>query len=200
MAERNGVVRGPRDRRRDERRTRIVDAAMRLFARDGYEGTAMAAIAAEAGVSRRTLFRYYPAKSALATAHWDGIIEEFIRLLEERPRDESSAEAMMQALLVWIGKLSIPQLLALSDLPASTPELRAHRLEKYSFIEQAFAEIAHLRRGEDILTAKVLATTVVQIWRLAYEEWLASGRPGHVQDVAVTAFGALKSVGFGVAK
>ena len=40
----------------------IVDAAMHLFARRGYAATTVDEIATAAGVGRRTLFRYFPAK------------------------------------------------------------------------------------------------------------------------------------------
>lgn len=165
---------------------------MRLFARDGFEATTMSAVAAEAGIGRRTLFRYYPTKQSLAGAHWDGMTEEFLRLLEERPAAEPVAEAMMQALLAWIGKLSLEQLMALSDLPARTPELRTHRLEKYAHLERAFAEIAHRQRGGDGLASRVAATAVVQVWRMSYEDWLEAGRPGHVREIAAKAFLALR--------
>jgi len=48
----------------NKRRTRraIAEAAMTLFARDGYEPTTVDAIAESAGVSRRTFFRYFPSK------------------------------------------------------------------------------------------------------------------------------------------
>ncbi len=40
-----------RHRRSRETRARILDAAGRLFVRDGYQATTMAGIAAEAGVA-----------------------------------------------------------------------------------------------------------------------------------------------------
>jgi TetR/AcrR family transcriptional regulator len=43
----------------------ILDAATRLFGAKGYEATRTAEIAAEAGVTERTLFRYFPSKEKL---------------------------------------------------------------------------------------------------------------------------------------
>lgn len=48
-----------------ERRRAIVDGAGRVFARDGYEGASMADIAREVGVSKGTLYNYFPSKAAL---------------------------------------------------------------------------------------------------------------------------------------
>lgn len=43
----------------------IASAALRLFARDGYERTSVDAIAAEAGVSKRTIYSHYGDKQNL---------------------------------------------------------------------------------------------------------------------------------------
>src|SRR3954462_11685557 len=43
----------------------IVNAATQLFGEKGYEGTRTADIASTAGVTERTLFRYFPSKEKL---------------------------------------------------------------------------------------------------------------------------------------
>jgi TetR/AcrR family transcriptional repressor of mexJK operon len=49
------------------KRAQIISAARRLFVRDGVERTSMDAIAAEAGVSKRTVYDYYGDKHGLLT-------------------------------------------------------------------------------------------------------------------------------------
>lgn len=44
---------------------RIAEVAARLFARDGFKGVSMAALAREAGVSKAAIFHHYPSKEAL---------------------------------------------------------------------------------------------------------------------------------------
>ncbi len=53
---------GPRAR---AKRDQILDGARRVFLRDGFAATSTDVIAAEAGVSKRTLYAYYPSKEAL---------------------------------------------------------------------------------------------------------------------------------------
>ncbi len=48
-----------------EKEAAILRAATRLFGDKGYAGTRTAEIAARAGVTERTLFRYFPSKQAL---------------------------------------------------------------------------------------------------------------------------------------
>ncbi len=49
----------------------ILDAAETLFVRDGYRATTVAAIAAEAGVSARTVYVAFESKSGVLRALWN---------------------------------------------------------------------------------------------------------------------------------
>ncbi|MEA2176884.1 MAG: hypothetical protein QOG77_181 [Solirubrobacteraceae bacterium] len=51
-------------------RRAILDAAQRLFERDGYAASTMAAIAAEAGVSAKTVYLAFESKSGVLRALW----------------------------------------------------------------------------------------------------------------------------------
>jgi AcrR family transcriptional regulator len=52
-------------RRRQQTRAEILHAAFELFAKHGYESVSMDTIAAAAGVSRATLFNYFPQKELM---------------------------------------------------------------------------------------------------------------------------------------
>jgi len=60
----------------EQTRRAILDTAMRLFRRDGYERTTMRAIAKEAGVSIGNAYYYFGSKEHLVQAFYDGIQEE----------------------------------------------------------------------------------------------------------------------------
>jgi AcrR family transcriptional regulator len=49
----------------------ILDAAQRLFERNGYGATSMPAIAEEAGVALKTIYVYFDTKAGLVRALWD---------------------------------------------------------------------------------------------------------------------------------
>jgi AcrR family transcriptional regulator len=52
----------------------ILDAAQRLFVRQGYAATTMAAIAAEAGVSLKTVYLAFETKSGVLRALWNVLL------------------------------------------------------------------------------------------------------------------------------
>ncbi|MFP5219166.1 MAG: TetR/AcrR family transcriptional regulator, partial [Actinomycetes bacterium] len=52
-------------------RERILDAAGQCFAEHGVTGTSMAQVAAAAGCSRQTVYRYYADRDALRAAFVD---------------------------------------------------------------------------------------------------------------------------------
>jgi AcrR family transcriptional regulator len=57
-----------RQQNRLNRERAILDAALTVFAAQGYSGTTMDAVAAEAGVTKPTLYSYFPSKEGLFQA------------------------------------------------------------------------------------------------------------------------------------
>ena len=73
MADRVKTRRYESPRRREQAeatRRQILEAAQRLFERQGYAATTMAAIAAEAGVALKTVYVAFETKSGLLRALW----------------------------------------------------------------------------------------------------------------------------------
>ena len=57
----------------DDKRARLLDAALDLFETRGFDGVAVPEIAAKAGVATGTIYRYFKDKGALVNAlyqHW----------------------------------------------------------------------------------------------------------------------------------
>ena len=82
---------------RQERRARIVSAAMELFGREPYAAVQMDDIARVAGVGKPTLYRYFPAKDALFLAASDHVLAELeaeltAALAVTRPAEETLAD------------------------------------------------------------------------------------------------------------
>lgn len=83
---------------KEEVRERIEDAALRAFADGGYEGTTMADIAREAGISTGNIYRYHESKEALFRSVLpDAFVRRLRSLLRERleaARGEKDVDAL----------------------------------------------------------------------------------------------------------
>jgi AcrR family transcriptional regulator len=65
----------------EERRTAILEAALRVWAKRGFDGTSVAEVAREAGLTKGTLYLYFPSKQSL--------LEEALRRYSLRPDVEA---------------------------------------------------------------------------------------------------------------
>ena len=86
-----------------ETRKRILQAAQRLFARKGYEGTTTASLAQAAGVAEGTLFRHFANKKAIlievATNGWVEILTDLLTELSEMASYKAVAQVMRRRML-----------------------------------------------------------------------------------------------------
>ncbi|MBF6176815.1 TetR/AcrR family transcriptional regulator [Nocardia blacklockiae] len=85
---------GLRERKKQQTRQAISDAAIALFLDAGYEQTSVAAIAEAAAVSRRTLFSYFPAKDDLVLHRIADHAGEAARVVRNRPARWSPLAAL----------------------------------------------------------------------------------------------------------
>ncbi|TML95363.1 MAG: TetR family transcriptional regulator [Actinobacteria bacterium] len=137
---------GLRERKKEQTRRAIEDAAYALFAERGYQATTVADIAEAADVAPRTFFAYFPSKEDVLFADFDATATELAALL----RDRAPGETTFDALRAWVAE-QLPELEAQHDREA----LR-HRL-----CEQHEAIAAHERhlmgRIEGIIAGSVAA-------------------------------------------
>jgi AcrR family transcriptional regulator len=79
-----------RTRKRQARREKVYETALRLFAERGYENTSMDDIADEADVARGTVFNYFERKSALVHEWGDRRRADALAAVAGRVRDDAS--------------------------------------------------------------------------------------------------------------
>lgn len=84
-------------------RDRILQAALKLFARQGYEGTTTKDLALAAGVAEGTLFRHFSNKKAIlievATKGWVEILTDLLTELSEMGSYKAVAQVMRRRML-----------------------------------------------------------------------------------------------------
>lgn len=161
---------GLRERKKRRTRSALVDAALELFERKGFEATTVEEIAAAADVSPRTFFRYFPAKEGVVLAVQDEEFELVLAELERGPRD------LRAALLAVIGAGVDSQFRRVQELLAVTPALRATNLERS--MEQEKELVARLLPADADqaarLRVRVLVAMTCAALRVAIENWLSS--------------------------
>jgi AcrR family transcriptional regulator len=84
---------------KNETRQRILEAAIKIFAAKGYNGTTTAEIAKEASVAEGTVFKYYKTKKQLLRAILEYIIHEIVPTIMQKPFEAdmpSSSEAELK--------------------------------------------------------------------------------------------------------
>lgn len=87
----------------EQTRAAIVDAAMGLFRRDGYDGTTMRAVAAEAGVSVGNAYYYFSSKEHLVQAFYDGLQDQHAAAAAGVLATEKGFAARLQGVLeAWL--------------------------------------------------------------------------------------------------
>jgi AcrR family transcriptional regulator len=92
---------GLRERKKEQTRRAIEDAAFRLFEERGYQATTVADIAEAADIAPRTFFAYFPSKEAVVFGDFDETFAALETRLRERPDGETTFEGVRR----WIGDL-----------------------------------------------------------------------------------------------
>lgn len=81
-------VRAARERSHTSRHRDLLDAATRVFAERGYDNTTVAAITAEAGVSRATMYVYFASKEEIFLALAERVRDDFLAAQEPGIEDD----------------------------------------------------------------------------------------------------------------
>ena len=129
----------------EETRNRILNTALELFRKDGFDQTTMRQIAAECGVALGAAYYYFPSKDALVMAFYERAQSELEPILVEELSRHKGIEARLRALIeaklryfhpnrAMIGKLSahIDPRHPLSPFSNETQALRDHDIEGFA--------------------------------------------------------------------
>jgi len=173
---------GRRDRKKDETRQALRDAAHRLFAEKGFARTTIDDITEAADVSRRTFFRYYDSKDDLLRTEVADLLPVMLAALRARPAGEPPLAAILAALRTLIGADGPPALARSLASPVSGLRTRLSMIRLLADWEEAIADVLLARAGiespsdEDRLRAVVIACAATsalrasaQVYRSRYD-------------------------------
>ncbi len=157
-------------------REQIAAVALDLFARDGFEATSVADIAAAVGVERRTIFRYFPSKNDMVWGDFDWVIERLRGHLEESGEEVPLLDALRRAAVLsnHYPEEELPALRVRLTMITTVPALQAHSMLRYAAWRQAVAEWAARRRGEapDDLAPELIGFAALAASMSAFNRWV----------------------------
>jgi AcrR family transcriptional regulator len=184
-----------RERKKARTREAIIDAALDLFERDGYDDTTIEDIAAAADVSPRTFFRYFDSKLELVMARSESKHDDLGPALAARPADEGLLEAIRQVLLAQLDtQLADPLVLRELQVMLSTPSLRNMAREHFYEEEAGIVHAVAGRLGldEDDLSVHVISSIIASALWATVNRWVAEGAgPDRLRPMLDEAFAIL---------
>ncbi len=170
-----GTDGGRRGRPRATSRHDLQAIALRLFADRGFENTTIEQIAAEAGVSERTFFRYFTTKASVLWADFDTEVATIRAALAVVPDDVPMMDAIRGAVVAanHYHAEDVPQMRRRMSLIATEPGLSFGAAEHYAAWERAVSEFAARRLGQpaESLYPLAIGRTVLAACRAAYDRW-----------------------------
>jgi mycofactocin system transcriptional regulator len=151
--------------------------ALRLFTDQGFDDTTVEQIAAAAGVSRRTFFRYFDSKAAVLWHEFDGEVEALSAAFAAVPFEKPMMAAITDV-IVGVNRYraeDVPELRMRINLIGSVPALQASAAPHYDAWERAVSEFAARRTGQgpDSLVPLAIGRTTLAACRAAFDHWVS---------------------------
>lgn len=182
-----------RDWTRAAVRAEIADRALQLFDEYGFDATTVDNIAAVAGISARTFFRYFATKEDVVFGDLVPIGESIRSTLVGRPTGESAWAALRAAVHVIadIADAENETALRVTRVASSTASLRARSHEKHAAWASLLTPLIEARLvGPDDprLAAEALVYSALACLDIALNEWARSDGKRNLRHLIDIAF------------
>jgi TetR/AcrR family transcriptional regulator, regulator of mycofactocin system len=170
------MTRAAPGRPRTTSREEVQRVALQLFADRGFEEATLDDIAAAVGVSRRTLFRYYPSKNDIVWGEFSEHLAGLRERLTAARRDEPLIEVLRAAVVAFndYGDEEMPGLRIRMTLITSVPALQGHSMVRYRDWCDVIAEFVAMRLGceRDDHVPEVIANAALGTAMATYRHWI----------------------------
>ena len=190
---------GLRESKKRETRQRLSNVATRLFFARGFEAVTVDEIAAAAGVSKPTVFNYFPRKEDLFIDREEDAKALLREALAGKPREQSAIDSL-RALVDRLRAEKHPfarvdgETVGWWNVVAASPSLQARLREIGDEVVESLA--TELAGSEPDGAARLVAGMIVVTWRTAYTEAMRAFQQGSSVKKANLAFVELIERGF----
>lgn len=172
-------VKSPGGRPPSTTRERIADVAFELFSRQGFERTTVDEIAREAGVGRRTIFRYYGSKNEMVWGNFDRVLDLMRDSLAAAKPEAPIMDALREA-VIFSNRYEpdqLPSLRVRMTLIVRNPALQGYSMVRYAAWRRVVAEFSAGRLGcrPDDLIPQAIAHAALGTTIAAFTRWVRTG-------------------------
>jgi AcrR family transcriptional regulator len=162
---------GLRERKKEQTRHAIAEAARRLFAERGFEAVTVAEVAREAEVSEGTVFNYFPTKEDLFYREMEVFEAELLDAVRHRGVGESVPAAFRR--FVFDGSVRLAQedvadvIATAARIVAASPTLQAREREIVAHYTDSLAKLIaeETRASADDIVPAVVANALMGVQR-----------------------------------
>ncbi len=184
---------GLRERKRRETLRRITDTGICLFIEKGYEATTIDAIAAAAGISRRTFFYYFRSKDDILLSLQSGMGELLAAEVRSAPSGTRPVDAIRNAVVKVCASVPADDMIAIDRLMRSSAAVQARK--QASYVQHEETLFAALRERwpepERATGLRLVALLAIGAIRLSTDTFNQEGGTRPIGEVLHAAFAAL---------
>jgi AcrR family transcriptional regulator len=178
-------------------RGRLEKAAMELFQERGYVQTTVQDIAAHAGLTERTFFRYFADKREVLFSGSKELEKSIIERIESAPREATPLDVVAGALSAAGAELQERRDLhfvrARYALVTKHAEIRERELIKLASLAVAVTKALHAR-GVSEPAASLAAEAGIAVFKIGFERWVSGRKPHDFAAHIRAALDALKAL------
>jgi len=189
-----------RERTRQAVRAQLMTVAWDLFVEQGYDATTVDEIAAAAGMSQRSFFRYFGAKEDVVLVKFEAVGALLAEELARQPASEDVWTALRRSFEVIVEPTERDPRhgLVLLRITDQSPALRAGRLEQQTHWQELLTPLVATRlatsatgAGHDPRAAALTAAALACL-NVANASWLDSGGTQSLRRLLDDAMGAVR--------
>jgi len=187
---------GLRERKKEQKRSRLKEAALELFAERGFDDVTVDEIAERAEVSKSTLFRYFENKEDLILADTRAHSDAFLTAFTARPVDEpvlASLRASVHSLVSNV-QADRARYQRRIRIVSGSAALSSRSMERQIEWEVGLAQAILPRfsgRDDAEARASVIAAATLAVIRIATRRWVAADDSSSLEDHLLPALDVL---------
>jgi AcrR family transcriptional regulator len=155
---------GLRETKKLAMRQQIAAVAMRLFVMRGFDHVTVAEIAAEAGVSEKTVFNYFATKEDLFFDEVPERLRALADAIRNRPVEDTVLHAMRRMQLTEVPRFTSPGFAHFARTLEESPTLLAREVDVMARFAQVLAELLQ-EEGLPERDARIAASLLVGVHR-----------------------------------